>query len=317
MHRDFKKSNRDYFSKNKIAIIVFAVFLIVGIVFGAVLGFKTNFEFTGYTEFSVRVGSEYNENVIDEISNIVNSYGGDFDTASVYDQGDDTRIVIRYTNDLADDKKSEISTAIVTRLSLTESDISEQVRVSPTIKSMDYVYTACAILLLIVVATIFAYFRYNGASAISVILSTVLGTLAFMSLGTILRLTIGASYFAMLVALNMLIIYANFTIFEEIRATSWLQNEDYESALSAGMKSSKFRLCAISIAILIVGLLFAIFTPSAIKYVALNVMFIAVVVLFVALYIVPFVWSVFITHCKKPKLSIKVSSGDVEEKEEK
>ncbi len=318
MRRDFTKSNKDYFNKNKYALIIFAIFLVVGIIVCSVFGFKENFEFAGYNEFSIRVGSEANRSDIAEnVAEIVNNYGGDFDTASVYDEGDNTRIVIRYNSALTEDKQSEINTAIVTKLSLDATDISEHVHHSSSITSTDYIYTVCTILLLIMIATIFAYFRYNGASAMSVILSAILGTLLFMSIGAILRLTIGSSYFAMLVALNVLIIYANFVIFEEIRSTNWLQNKEYANALETGLSNTRFKLCAINIAILILGLLFAIFAPSAIKYVSLNIMFIAVVVLATALYIVPFVWSVFITHCKKPKLSIKVESEEIEEKSNK
>lgn len=308
MHRDFTKSNIEYFKKNKIAIIVLSVFLIVGILIGSIFGFKENFEFAGYSEFTVKVGSEADNNaIIKNITQIVNDYGGDFDTASIYDVGDNTRIVIRYSNQLNEDKQNEVTTAIITKLNIEESAVSEHVNVSPIVSTKDYVYTACAILILIVLVSIFAYFRYNGASALSIIISSIIGTLSFLSIGAILRLTIGASYFAMIVALNVLIMYSNIAIFEEIKSTNWLSNSDYASAINHGVKNSKFKLCALNIAVLIMGLLFVLFAPSALKYVSLNIMFIAVVALAVALYVVPFVWSVFITHCKKPKLSVKVS----------
>lgn len=308
LNRDFTKSNKDYFNKNKIALIIIAAFLIVGIVIGSFFGMRGNFEIAGCNEFTVTVGtdsSNYND-YIEEIQNVVNSYGGNFDTASVYGEGDDTKLVIRYMTDLSQEDQLEINEVIVERLSIDAGNISSHVSIAPTVRNVDYIYTAVAILLLIAVASIFAYFRYNGASAMTIIISTILGTLAFMSIGAILRLTIGMSYFAMLVILNMLIVYSCFDVFENIRETSWLQADDYSNAIKSGMRSARFKQCAISIAVLLIGLLFVIFAPSALKYVSLNIMFIAVVTLAVSCYVLPFVWSVFITHCKKREFKVKV-----------
>ena len=72
--------------------------------------------------------------------------------------------------------------------------------------------------------------------------------------------------------------------------------------LSLALKSIAsfcFTLLAVGICLLkgmsIAGLLFVIAAPLALKYVSLNIMFIAVVALATAWYVVPFFWSIFIS----------------------
>ena len=117
----------------------------------------------------------------------------------------------------------------------------------------------------------------------------------------------------MLVILNMLIVYINFDIYENMRQTSWLGAGDYKSAIDSAVKSSRFRLCALSIGLMILAVLFVL-TSSAIKYVSLNLLFIPVILAAVGFYVIPFVWSVLITICKKKVYAVKVSESANEEK---
>lgn len=300
LNRDFSKSNKEYFKKNKFLLIAVAAFLLVGVLVFSIFGMKGNFEFTGYNEFSVTIGSEAKISTArQQVEEIVNSYNVGFDSISVMGEGDETCLVVRYTKQLNAGKQHEMNTSIVTKLELGAGDVTVHVEVEPIVRASDYVYTAVIILILITLASIFAYFRYNGASAITLIISTVLGTLGYISLGAILRLTIGLSYFAMLTILNMLIVYVCFDIFENIRTSSYMHNGEYGKALSTSMNSSKLRMEVISIAMFVIGLLFVLLAPTPIKYVSLNLMFIPVVLLAVALYVLPFCWSALITFSSK------------------
>ncbi|MBR6778793.1 MAG: hypothetical protein IKM43_01400 [Clostridia bacterium] len=303
LNRDFTKSNKDYFNKNKITLIVIASVLLLALVIGCIFGMNGNFEIAGYNEFSVTVSSTNSKDFdtyIDKIETIVDNNGGDFDIASIYNEGDQTKLVVRYLDDLSADVQVTINKAISEQISTLE--ISEHSFVKPVVESKDYIYTAVSILIIILIATLFAYFRYNGASAITTVISCVLGTLAFMSVGTILRLSIGMSYFAMLVILNLLIAYCCFNIFETIRDGAFLDNNEYSKAIQSGMQKSRFKVCFLSVAVMLVGVLFVLIAPEAIKYVSLNILFIAVTILAVSLYVVPFTWSVFITHTNKRKV---------------
>ncbi len=305
LKRDFTKSNKEYFKQNKIPLIVLAVVFVVAIIIMAVFGFNGNFEMAGCTEFNVAIHTEDSATVSKyskEIEKIVNECGGNLDTISIFDKGGNTKLVVRYTKELSTDKQTEITKAIITNLNLTELDVSEHVAVSPVVRPADYIYTVVAVLLLTTIASLFAYFRYNGASAVAIILSTIFANFAFLSISAILRLTIGLSYFAMIVALNVLLVYCAFMLFGHIRSSNWLANKEYSNALSDALKNSKTRMIFVTIALLVVGLLFAIIAPSNIKYVSLNIMFIAVVLLATIWYALPFVWSVFITSTKNKSI---------------
>ncbi len=312
LNRDFSKSNKEYFKKNRVALILVATFLLLGVLMLSIFGMNGNFEMRKYNEFSVYVGSEAKvSHYSSEIKDIVNKYNGDFDNVSKFDVGDDTRLVVRYMNTLSKDKQDSINVDIIKKFNLENGTVSEHKVVGSAVRTRDYVFTAAAILLIIAVMAIFAAIRYNGASAITVIISSLIGTLGFMSLGAILRLEIGMSYFALLVLFNLLLVYVYIDLFENMRSSSWLKTQDYSNALNSAMKSSRSRLCVLSVAILLIGVLFVIIAPTPIKYVSLNIMFMAVSLLAVAIYVVPFTWSVFITLCKRKSNTVKVSNKEV------
>ena len=309
MLRDFTKSNKEYLFKNRIGIICVGVFLIVGILMLALFGMNGNFEINGYTEFSVKVGEDSSTyaTVVEETREIVNSYHAEFDSYSIFGEGENTEIVIRYTEKLTAENQVKLNNKLAGELNLLISDHSY---VQPIVNDIDYVYTAAAILVLMLIAVLFAYFRYNGASAVSLAFSSVIATLGFISVGSILRLSVGMSYFAMLVILNIIVTYFAFNIFESIRNSSLLGNKDYASALKLAIKDTKLRISLVSVAIMIIGVLFVVAAPATLKYVCLNIMFMSVVALATAWYVIPFFWSIFITKPNNKTYKVKVTKED-------
>ena len=310
LRRDFTKSNKEYFKKNRIALISIAVFLVLGIVIFAIFGMNGNFEIKGYNEFSITVGEKATEDIAthqQEIGKIVNSFDGKFDNVSIYGEGDDTKYVVRYMKDVKGGEQLEINKLVAEKLNIDETMISQHTEVSPVVKNTDYIFTAAAILLIVVLATIFAYVRYNGASALSVMIVCLLGTLGFVSVGAILRLSIGMSYLAMLVILNVLIAYAAINLFETMHKSSWLMAQDYDNAMQTALKASKFRMSVLSVSVMLIGVLFVLMTSSTIKYASLNLMFMAVILLAVSWYVVPFIWNVFIPYCRKREYKVKAT----------
>ena len=312
LKRDFTKSNKEYFKKNKNILISIGVFLLIGILMFAILGMNGNFEIKGYNEFSISVNEKMTEDYSsnkNEIGNIINSYNGKFDNILISGEGDNTKYVVRYLKDIKNADVIEINKLIAEKLEVDVESVSEHVHVKGVVKSSDYLYTAVAILLLILISTIFAYVRYNGASAMAIMFACLLGTIGFVSVGAILRLTIGMSYFALLVILNMLIIYFAIMLFEEMHKSNWLMADNFQEAIENGVNKTKIRMSVISIAIMLIGVLFVLFAPLTIKYTSLNLMFMSVILLAVGLYVIPFVWSVFITRCRKREYKIKVKNS--------
>lgn len=313
LKRDFAKSNKEYFSKNKITLISTALFLIVGIIIAAIFGFNQNFELKGYYEFSINVTANADINECPEvIEEVVNEFGADFDLVSVFDEGDNTELVVRYNKSISNKEFEKMEEKLANKLIVEVDDISPATFVGPVVRNIDYIFTATAILLLVAGVSVFAYFRYNGASAMAIIIACALGTLSFMCLSSILRLTIGMSYFAMLVILNLLIIYFACDLFENMRKESWLGNKEYTKALDSAMRASHTRQLFITIALMVVGMLLVLFATTPLKYVSLNVLFMAVVLLATAWYVVPFVWSALITLCKIKAYKVKATKVEDE-----
>ncbi len=309
LNRDFTKTNNEYFKTNRTVLISIAVFLAIGILMFAIFGMNGNFEVAGYNEFTVQVNEAKRDDFVvsqREVGDIINSYGGEFDTMTIYGEGDDTEFVVRYMDKLTASEQDEVNSLVAEKLGVDISSVSQHKKISSMTKNSDYVYTAVSILLIVLIATIFAYARYNGASAMAMLIACLLGTLGFMSIGSIFRLAVGMSYFSMLVILNMLIAYFAINMFETMHKSSWLTSGDYSTAIRTTVNSSKFRMIAICFSVLFIGLAFVLIAPSALKYVALNIMFMAVTLLAIGLYVIPFTWSVFITRSRRREYKIKV-----------
>lgn len=322
LKRDFSRSNKEYFNKNKYVLIGLLVFALVGILVMSFLGFNGNFEFAGYYEIEVNIGSGSSSTYANEIAGIIDSYGGDFEEYQITSQGGDTILMVRYLDSLSNETQLEINQKIealsTDNLTITvvnyDGTGTGHNHVGASVTAKDYIYTSLSILLLLIFATIFCYARYNGASAISVLISSLLATFVMLCLTSILRLTIGQSYFAMLVILNLLVVYFSINLFENIRQTNWLATSNYSQAIEEGVKASKFKLCVASIAIFVIGLLFAFIAPSGLKYISLSILFLTVTLLATMLYVVPFVWSVFITKHKKVNSEVKSNPEPTESK---
>jgi len=309
LNRDFTKTNKDYFKKNKVWLISIVAVIIVGVLFAVIFGMNSNFELKGYYEFSVSITEKTDASKCsDEIKNIVNSYGANFDSVAIVGEGDTAEIIVRYMDQLSEEKQAELNAKIVAELGEDVTEVENHIFVKKIVKSTDYIFTACAILIMLALTCVFAYFRYNGASAITILLTSVVGTLLFMSVGSILRLSVGMSYFAMLVILNMLLIYKQIDLFENMRNESWLGSKEYSKALDSAMETSRSRHLFITVAVMAIGILLVLFATTPLKYVSLNVLFMAVVLLASVWYVIPFIWSSLITRCKIKEYKVKATN---------
>ena len=100
--RDFSKSSKEYFKENKIPFIVLTALIVVGIIIASIFGFNGNFEMKGYNQIEISVAEDDNYSLISKTAGqIVNSFGGDFDSTQIAGVGDNTIIIVRYMNDLS------------------------------------------------------------------------------------------------------------------------------------------------------------------------------------------------------------------------
>ena len=106
LKRDYSKSGIQYVKQNKIPLIIISALLVLGIIIALIFGFEGNFEFKGYNEFSVNASTLNSSNYSkysNEISSIVNENCGKFDTISVFDEGDEVKLVVRYSKSVSEE----------------------------------------------------------------------------------------------------------------------------------------------------------------------------------------------------------------------
>ncbi len=308
LKRDFTKSNLKYIKSNAIAISVVSAVLVLAIIVGIFFGFNLNFEMKGYNEFSVNIVDNQTTNVkkhIAEIGNIVNSYGGKYDSTQIQGQGDNTVLVVRYSNDINDDVQIEINQKIAEKLEIDVTKISGHTEVGSRLNSRDIIFTIAAILVLITIVALFTYFRYNICESVTSIITLLFANFGYLALVVILRLSIGMSFFAILFSVNVYTGFALISIFESIRSSNWLKASNYSKAIETAMKENKSRITAINIALLIFSVLMIIVVPDALKFIAVNIMFVPVICLASTLYILPFCWNFFVTIFKTKTYRVK------------
>lgn len=73
LNRDFTKSKREYLNKNKVLLIVLALFLVVGIVVTAIFGFNANPEFTGGHVVDIKLTEEISDKELDKYESKINA----------------------------------------------------------------------------------------------------------------------------------------------------------------------------------------------------------------------------------------------------
>ena len=106
INRDFTKSSKQYLNKNKFILIALGVILALGIIMLSVFGFKGGIEVKGYNTFSVKLGSIYQADELDDytedISENLSSQNANLQSVQITGEGGLTTLVVKYTGKLKD-----------------------------------------------------------------------------------------------------------------------------------------------------------------------------------------------------------------------
>ena len=273
-----------------LGIITLSLILIAGLVLGIVLKFNTNFELGKYTEFSVVIKTDDKKEInsaIDEVSNIVECNGLKYDTTITSSENGGTKLTVRYQKEADADKIVTVNNDIKEKLNLDSADIKHIHYEGNAGKAI--LYTSIALAILVVVFSVFSTLRYARYTGLVALISGVLGTALYLSFTIILRLTVGFSYFALLVVLNVFIMYYEISMFEVIDRRA----NDQESLINNAVISNRKNMTTLAVIIAVISLLFVIVSPTSLKFVSLGLMFIPVVCLIIGLYVAPYFLTVF------------------------
>lgn len=284
-----------------IGLITVCLVLVAGLVLGIVLKFNTNFELGGYTEFSVTIEST-DEKVVKEsvnsIREILNNNGLKYDATITSTEDVGTKLTTRYLTKAKGITVALVNGEIKDKLDLTTDDFAHTYYEGKISKAAGL--TAIALGIVVVLFSIFASIRYARYTGLVTLISAIVGTGLYLSITALLRLTVGASYFALLVLLNLVIMYYEVCLFEATR-----KKGNIVEAIDNALIDNRKNMSVLAVGIAIVSLLFVVIAPTSLKFVSLDLMFVPVVSLAIGLYIAPYLFIVFTRLFTKKSREVK------------
>ena len=300
INRDFTKFGKSYIGKNKVVLIALSVIIAIGIIMLCALGFKGGSEVSGYNTFSVKIGTSYKADKLDDYLNAINDnlvdYNADVQSVQLTGEGDSTTLVVKYNGKVSNQTK--LNEELAKDLNLDAEAITEHSKVGASLTSNDYVFAvACGLIILAIVA-IYSAFRYNLACTITAIGGSLLSVALLMSLTVIFRLTINSSFLAINIITMLLVLGESFMLFDGLeKEREKLQDKyDRNTQLTNTLKANSFRQKLMFGSIFAIALIFVILMPTAIKQASIIALFAIVVAMFITVYALPFLWCLTITQ---------------------
>ena len=301
VNRDFSKSGKQYIKQNKFVLIALAVILALGAIMLCVFGgFKGGSDVSGYNTFSIKMGTEYNADKLTKYTEEINinlvENKAELLSVQLTGEGDSTTLVVKYSGKVKD--ASSLNQAIATDLNVDVTKITDHTSVSADLNSRDYIYAVVAGLIILTLAVIYIGIRYNLACAITSMGGAVLSVLLLMALTAIFRFTINSSFLAINIITMILTLAESVMMFDTLeKERVKLDDKNDRSAQMANtLKVSSFRQKFTYGALFALALVFIILMPTVIKQASLIMLFAIVVVLFIAVYALPFLWCLTITQ---------------------
>lgn len=314
LNRDFSKSKREYLNKNKVLLIVLAVFLVVGIVVTSIFGFNANSDFTGGTVVDIELTQEISDKELDKYESKINSILAENDlslhSVQLKGQGDYSVLEVKYTGNVTEDKINKVNAGFILELDNIVQEF-EHLEFSATVSSSDYIYTIMAGLIILVIASIFVLIRHNIAYAISLMGASLFSVLALLSTYGILRLQTSSAFFFIAIATMVYTVYESLILFEKMRDVASISENRNDKSLHIieGMKKTTGRLQYTSLGLFFLGFVFVVFGTTLSRAIALGLMFAVVMALISISIVLPFIYNLTIE-----KVAIKVKKAKTETK---
>lgn len=329
INRDFTKSGKAYIKQNKFILIALAAILAVGVIMLCAFGgFKGGSEVSGCNTFSINVGSEYTTDKLtsytEDITVTLAQNKAELLSVQLTGEGDSTTLIVKYSGKVKDETK--LNQELATELKLDVTKISEHGSVSATLNSKDYIYAVVAGLVILTLVVIYIGIRYNLACAITAMGGSLLSVALLMALTAIFRFTINSSFLAINIITLVVALTESMMLFDSLEKERAKLNDknDRLTQMSNTLKSNSFRQKFTYGALFALSLIFIILMPTTIKQASLIMMFAVVVLLFVAVYVLPFLWCLTITQVSdkirvkkekniKAKQTVEQDKGELEQ----
>ena len=329
INRDFTKPGKQYIKQNKFVLIALAAVILAGVIMLCVFGgFKGGSDVSGYNTFSVKIGSEYKADKLANYTENINmnlaENKAELLSVQLTGEGDSTTLIVKYSGKAKDIEKLNQELAADLQLDVTK--ISQHSSVSASLDNKDYIYAVVAGLVILALAVIYIGIRYNLACAITAMAGSLLSVVLLMALTAIFRFTINSSFLAINIITLVLALVESVMLFDSLEKerAKLIDKNDRSAQVANTLKANSFRQKFTYGALFALALIFIILMPTVIKQASLIMLFAIVVLLFVAVYALPFLWCLTITQVSdkirmkkekniKAKQSVEEVEGELEQ----
>lgn len=324
INRDFSRSGKDYIKQNKIILIVLAIIFVAGIIMMSVLGFNGNADIKGYTTFSINMEETLKSDKLSDYEKKVNAElvdsGCGLYSIQIAGEADSAKLIVKYKGTPKD--VATLNQNIADAINIDVTAISAHNKVKPSITSSDYIYAVACGLIIVTLMTLYVGIRYNWACGISVVTGSFVSILLLLCVTSILRLPVTSAFLAINIITLVLVFFESLMLFDGLEKERELLKDknDRATQMTNTIKKNAVRQQIMFGSIFAICLIMVFIAPSLIKQTALTMLFGIIVAMFVAIYVLPFVWNLTITkisdriRIKKDK-KVKVEKTTITEGE--
>lgn len=207
-------------------IVAFAI-IISAVVVSLTLGINLGSDIGGGTQFEVAIdGNVAKSKDIKEIKEIVKKNGESIETIFVEDDRIETVIVVRIA-DKKIEKQSEIKKAIVEKLGVESSAISEFEIFNGTVTNKNVLHTGIAVVCVLLAIFIAGWIRYQLVAGLSLVFTTLTTLMLMVSMHILTRVPLTMISIMIMLALITVVLFAFVLFLEKVKANSKLKH--YES----------------------------------------------------------------------------------------
>ncbi|MBQ8430785.1 MAG: hypothetical protein IJX26_02420, partial [Clostridia bacterium] len=306
--RDFAQPKKEYLKKNKIALIIISAVVLVGLIVFGIFGLNGNPDFKGCNLVSINIGEDITNKEFDKLSDKIETILAenklDLYSVQIKGEGINTTLDVKYLGKVSDKKFEAVKVGFVAELDVEVSAISENQWLEKTVSSSDYIYTAVAILLVVLLASLFVLFRHNLSYALSLMGASLMSAIALICVFAIFRFEVNSAFFFAVAIASVYSIFEALILFENMRnvAQNPKYKDDKQNQIVLGVKRSANRMQFTTLGLFAVGLIFVIFGTSISRQVAISLMFSIIAGLSSVLFILPLIYNLTIDKVKIRKI---------------
>lgn len=230
-----KAGGFSFVNKPRVTYIVLAVVIAAGVLSFVIRGFNIDLDFVGGTEFIVDLGTSFEE---DDVRELVDAQFDEDVVSSVRKSDGGTQVIIQ-TRSLDSDARSKVTTALIDKYSLNESDILSVDNVGASVGRELTRTTIIASLLAVVLMLVYVSIRFTFLSGLSAIICLIHDIFVLLVVYSLFQIPMGTTVIAAMLTILGYSINATIVVFDRVRDVRKLMpKEDFGTVVDISVKQT-------------------------------------------------------------------------------